>query len=84
MVQRTRDLNTKANQTNLPDNLKFDIERLFGYNMTDVEVHRKSDKPAQSNAYAYNQGSEIHLAQEHHLPREAQHVVQQKQGRRGK
>jgi len=35
------------------------------------------------NAYAYAQGTDIHLAsgQEKHLPHEAWHVVQQKQGR---
>ncbi|WBY07458.1 DUF4157 domain-containing protein [Sphingomonas sp. 7/4-4] len=46
-------------------------------------MHRNSDKPAQLGAHAYAQGSDIHLApgQNHHLPHEAWHVVQQKQGR---
>lgn len=45
--------------------------------------HYNSSQPAQLNAHAYAQGSEIHLApgQEMHLPHEAWHVVQQAQGR---
>ncbi|MEQ9279041.1 MAG: DUF4157 domain-containing protein, partial [Balneola sp.] len=59
------------------------MENLSGYSMDDVKVHRNSDKPAQLNAHAYAQGTDIHLApgQEKHLPHEAWHVVQQKQGR---
>ena len=73
----------KKNNTGLPDNLKAGIENLSGISMDDVKVHRNSDKPAQLNAHAYAQGNEIHLAsgQEKHLPHEAWHVVQQKQGR---
>jgi len=73
----------KKNNTGLPDNLKSGIENLSGFSMDDVKVHRNSDKPAQLNAHAYAQGTDIHLApgQEKHLPHEAWHVVQQKQGR---
>lgn len=73
----------KANNTGLPDNLKSGIENLSGHAMDDVKVHYNSDKPAKLNAHAYAQGSEIHLAsgKEKHLPHEAWHVVQQKQGR---
>lgn len=73
----------QANITGLPDNLKSGIENLSGYSMNDVKVHYNSDKPAQLNAHAYAQGTNIHLAprQEKHLPHEAWHVVQQKQGR---
>ncbi len=73
----------KKNNTGLPDNLKSGIENLSGYAMDDVHVHYNSDKPAQLNAHAYAQGTDIHLAsgQEKHLPHEAWHVVQQKQGR---
>ena len=73
----------KENNTGLPDNLKSGIENLSGYSMDDVKVHYNSDKPAQLNAHAYAQGTEIHIAsgQEKHLPHEAWHVVQQKQGR---
>ena len=71
------------NNTGLPDNLKSGIESLSGYSMDDVKVHRNSDKPAQLQAHAYAQGTDIHLGpgQEKHLPHEAWHVVQQKQGR---
>src|SRR3990167_291336 len=73
----------QANTTGMPDNLKSGIENLSGYSMSDVKVHYNSDKPAQLNAHAYAQGTQIHLAsgQEKHLPHEAWHVVQQKQGR---
>jgi len=76
-------LQRKNNNTGLPDNLKSGIENLSGHSMDDVKVHYNSDKPAQLNAHAYAQGSDIHLAsgQEKHLPHEAWHVVQQKQGR---
>ncbi|WP_427873991.1 eCIS core domain-containing protein [Flavobacterium sp. MMS24-S5] len=76
-------LQKKVNNTGLPDNLKSGIENLSGHSMDDVKVHYNSDKPAQLNAHAYAQGSDIHLAsgQEKHLPHEAWHVVQQKQGR---
>jgi len=71
------------NRTGLPDRLKTGIENLSGYAMDDVKVHYNSGKPAQLNALAYAQGNEIHLdsGQEKHLPHEAWHVVQQKQGR---
>ncbi|MBW1296268.1 DUF4157 domain-containing protein [Aquimarina litoralis] len=71
------------NNTGLPDKLKAGIETLSGYSMNDVKVHYNSNKPAQLRALAYAQGTDIHLApgQEKHLPHEAWHVVQQKQGR---
>lgn len=71
------------NRTGLPDNLKAGIENLSGYSMDEVKVHYNSDKPATLQAHAYAQGTDIHLApgQEQHLPHEAWHVVQQKQGR---
>lgn len=73
----------KENNTGLPDQLKSGVENLSGFSMDDVKVHRNSGKPAQLQAHAYAQGNEIHLApgQEKHLPHEAWHVVQQKQGR---
>jgi hypothetical protein len=77
MVQRVQ------NHTGLPDNLKSGIENLSGMNMDHVKVHYNSPKPAQLQAHAYAQGSQIHVApgQEKHLPHEAWHVVQQAQGR---
>ncbi|MFK7904877.1 MAG: DUF4157 domain-containing protein [Chitinophagales bacterium] len=73
----------KENNTGLPDNLKSGIENLSGYSMDDVKVHYNSEKPAQLQAHAFAQGTDIHLGagQEKHLPHEAWHVVQQKQGR---
>ena len=71
------------NDTGMPDQLKSGIEQLSGHSMDDVKVHYNSDKPAQMKAHAYAQGTDIHLGagQEKHLPHEAWHVVQQKQGR---
>lgn len=71
------------NETGLPDQLKSGIENLGGFAMDDVKVHYNSSKPAQLQAHAYAQGTEIHIApgQEKHLAHEAWHVVQQKQGR---
>ncbi len=73
----------KENNTGMPDQLKTGIENLSGHSMDDVKVHYNSPNPAQLNAHAYAQGTDIHLAsgQEKHLPHEAWHVVQQKQGR---
>lgn len=73
----------QENNTGLPDNLKSGIEHLSGYSMDDVNVHYNSDRPAQLQAHAYAQGTDIHISpgQEKHLPHEAWHVVQQKQGR---
>jgi hypothetical protein len=71
------------NRTGLPDKLKTGVESLSGLSLDDVRVHYNSPKPAQLQALAYTQGSDIHVApgQERHLPHEAWHVVQQKQGR---
>lgn len=73
----------ETNLAGMPDNLKSGIESLSGYSMDDVRMHYNSSKPAQLQALAYAQGSDIHIApgQEQHLPHEAWHVVQQKQGR---
>jgi hypothetical protein len=73
----------KTNSTGLPDRLKTGVESLSGMSMDHVRVHYNSSKPAQLHAHAYAQGSEIHVApgQEQHLPHEAWHVVQQRQGR---
>ena len=76
-------LQRQENKTGLPDPLKSGVESLSGISLDDVKVHRNSDKPAQLQAHAYAQGTDIHLGpgQEKHLPHEAWHVVQQKQGR---
>ena len=71
------------NKTGLPDNVKSGVEQLSGISLGDVKVHYNSPKPAQLQAHAYAQGTDIHVAsgQEKHVPHEAWHVVQQKQGR---
>jgi len=73
----------RQNNTGMPDQLKDGMENLAGLSMDPVKVHYNSPKPAQLQAHAYAQGSDIHLrpGQERHLPHEAGHVVQQKQGR---
>ncbi|MFZ6760342.1 eCIS core domain-containing protein [Undibacterium sp. Ji50W] len=75
--------NPRPNNTGLPNQLKAGIESLSGMSMDHVRVNYNSGKPAQLNAHAYAQGSEIHVApgQEQHVPHEAWHVVQQAQGR---
>lgn len=67
----------------LPAGLCSGIEALSGMDMSDVQVHSNSSKPAEINALAYTQGNDIHVApgQEEHLAHEAWHVVQQRQGR---
>jgi hypothetical protein len=83
VAQREEGPARSPNRTGLPDHLKAGVENLSGMAMDDVRVHYGSDKPAQLNALAYTQGTDIHVApgQEKHLAHEAWHVVQQKQGR---
>jgi len=71
------------NRTGMSDQLKSNMEAMSGFDLSDVRVHRNSEKPAQLNALAYAQGDEIHLGpgQDQHLPHEAWHVIQQRQGR---
>lgn len=73
----------KSEVTGLPDRLKAGVELLSGMSMDDVRVHKNSSEPVPLHAHAYTLGTDIHLAtgQERHLPHEAWHVVQQKQGR---
>ncbi len=74
---------TKKNKTSLPDDLKSGIKNLSGFSMDDVKVHHNLDNPAQLQAHAYAQETDMHVAsgQEKHLPHEAWHRVQQAQGR---
>lgn len=85
LVQTTRKpvQRQEINQTGLPDQLKAGIESLSGLAMDDVRVHFNSPQPKQLQALAYAQGTDIHVApgEERHLPHEAWHVAQQKQGR---
>jgi hypothetical protein len=70
-------------RTGLPESVQVGISQLAGMSLDTVRVHRNSARPAQINALAYTQGSEIHVGpgQERHLAHEAWHVVQQAQGR---
>lgn len=81
--QKRKPFFKKSNNTGLPDNLKSGIENLSGHSMDDVQVHYNSSQPAQLQAQAYARGTDIHIAsgKEEHLPHEAWHVAQQKQGR---
>lgn len=88
MARQLRDARSASSQASttgqsLPGTLKSGIESLSGMSMDHVQVHYNSAKPAQLNAHAYAQGSQIHLGpgQAQHLPHEAWHVVQQAQGR---
>lgn len=67
----------------LPETLQTGLQSLSGMDLSHVQVHYNSSKPAQLQALAYAQGNDIHLApgQERHLPHEAWHLVQQRQGR---
>ena len=81
--QQHQPIQKKSNDTGLPDQLKEGVEQQSGISLDDVKVHYNSSKPADLNAHAYAQGASIHVApgQQKHLPHEAWHVVQQKQGR---
>ncbi len=83
LQRETESIQNKENTTGLPDRLKAGIETLSGLSMDDVKVHYNSSNPPQVQALAYTQGTDIHVGsgQERHLPHEAWHVVQQKQGR---
>jgi hypothetical protein len=73
----------RKNETGLPDTLKARIEHLSGISLDNVRVHYNSSEPARIEGLAYTQGTDIHVGpgQQRHLPHEAWHVVQQKQGR---
>lgn len=73
----------EENKTGLPDNLRASVEALSGLSLDDVKVRFNSSRPADLQAVAFTQGTEIHVGpgQERHVAHEAWHVVQQKQGR---
>lgn len=77
------DVGEQRNRTGLPDNLRAGLERLSGFDLSGIRVHSNSPKPAQLSALAYTQGQDIHIGpgQEHLLPHEGWHAVQQMQGR---
>lgn len=67
----------------LPTQLKENMEAMSGMDLSDVTVNYNSPKPKEMGALAYAQGNQIEIGpgQEKHLPHEAWHTVQQKQGR---
>ena len=73
----------RKNDTGIPDHVKAGVEHMSGMNLDHVKVHYDSPKPAQLNAHAYAQGSDIHMApgQSQHVAHETWHAVQQAQGR---
>jgi hypothetical protein len=77
------DKSSQSAGNGLPAQLKSGVEALSGLSMNDVRVSYNSPAPARVGALAYAKGNQIHIGpgQEQHLPHEAWHVVQQKQGR---
>ncbi len=69
----------KPNLTGVSTQMKLDFEQRSGLSFNDVWVHYNSGKPAQLQALAYTQGSQVYVGpgQEGHLPHELGHVVQQ-------
>lgn len=78
-----RKQHTGLNNTGIPSSVKEKCENISGMSFDDVRVHYNSDKPAQLQALAYTQGSNVYVGpgQERHLGHELAHVIQQKQGR---
>ena len=72
----------KPNLTGIPTQMKLDFEQRSGLSFDDVQVHYNSDKPAQLQALAYTQGTQVYVGpgQERHLKHELGHVIQQKMG----
>lgn len=72
-----------GSEAGLPSPLLSGLWRHSKLDLSDVRVHRNSDRPGQIQALAYAQDPDIYLAQgqEQLLPHEAWHVVQQRQGR---
>jgi hypothetical protein len=66
----------------LPFCLRTGMERISGLPLSTVRVFYNAAEPASVQAHAYAQGKNIYLApeQEHHLPHELGHVVQQMKG----
>ncbi|WP_120504868.1 DUF4157 domain-containing protein [Sulfitobacter mediterraneus] len=84
MAPNDKDAHKIAHNTSgLPDTLRLGMEALSGIDLSSVQVHRNSHSPAKIGASAFTRGTDIHIGpgQDRHLPHEAWHVVQQKQGR---
>ena len=73
----------KTGPGGMPDTLSSGIERLSGFDLSHVSVNMNSPQPGNVGAEAIAQDNNIHIApgKEQHLPHEAWHVVQQREGR---
>ena len=71
------------NPTGIPDPIKAGAEHLSGISLDNVRVHYNSSKPSLYNALGIAIDDEVHLAagQEHLLPHELYHIIQQAEGR---
>lgn len=81
-VQPTPQLNAPSSKGQpLPANLRHNLEAEFGVDLSALKVH-VGHEATMLGAEAYSTGDNIFLApaQEHHLPHEAAHVVQQRTG----
>ena len=72
--QQQQPIQKKEHETGIPDHLKTGIENHSSYSMYDAKVLYNSDKPAQLQAHAFAQGTDIHLTSgsEKYLPYKAQ------------
>ena len=69
-------------KTGMPSRLQSHVAATSGQNMANVRVHNNSPRPAQLQAQAYTQVSNIHLARGNAATsHEVGHVGQQNQGR---
>ncbi|WP_298392247.1 DUF4157 domain-containing protein [Flavobacterium sp.] len=82
-LQTKKNSKEQTNKNGLPDQLQSGVANLSGMDMKDVKVHYNADQPAQLQAQAYAQGTDItsQPEQKKHLPNEEWHIVQQKQGK---
>lgn len=75
---------------NLPDHIQAKMERSFGQDFSDVEIHKNSDDAKELNALAFTQGNHIHFKSgefdafsqkgQELIAHELSHVVQQRKG----
>ncbi len=74
--------NAGPNLTGIPTQMKLDFEQRSGLSFDDVRVHYSSERPAQLQAFAYTQGTQVYLGpgQERCLSHELGHIIQQKRG----
>lgn len=73
----------KESMNPLPPSLKFGLQSITNIPLDDISIFYDSPEPARIHALAFTQGNSIYLGpgQEEHLPHEAWHAIQQRQGR---